>query len=126
MDLSFKALLALHPEGVERINPIVYPYTVCISAAANALFPVFTIPSSAFEYSVDISDICEEIGGVNLFEAHSVYIIGIFPINFESRVLIQLCRGTWTDVPFYIDIQAVKMLKATTCSNRRIGSQSYP
>jgi hypothetical protein len=111
-DLSFEALLALHPEGFERVSPIINPYTICISAATNTLFTVFTVPAPAFKHSVDILDKCEEIGVINLFEAHSVYVVGIFPINFKSRMLIQLSRGTGPDIPFYIDIQALKMLKA--------------
>ena len=59
--ISFEALLALHPEGFERINSIINPYAVGISAAAYALFTVFTVPASAFEHSIDISDVCEEI-----------------------------------------------------------------
>lgn len=95
----FEALLALHPQGFEWVNPIVYAYTVSISAAAYTFPYILTVPAPAFQYSVDIPDVCEKFGVVNLLKAHSVYIIGVSPVNPECRMFIQFCRRTGRTFP---------------------------
>jgi hypothetical protein len=77
----FETLLAFHSEGFERINTIIHSYAVSIPSAAYALFSMFTVSTSSFEHFIDVSDICEKIGIINLPKAHFIYIIGIFPVN---------------------------------------------
>jgi hypothetical protein len=77
----FETLLALHSEGFERVDTVIYSHTVSIPPATYALFGMFTVFTSSFEHFIDVSDICENIGIINLSKAHFIYIIGIFPIN---------------------------------------------
>jgi hypothetical protein len=69
---------------------------------------------------------CNEVGVVDLTQAHPVYVIGIFPVNPECWMLVQLCRCTGPDISFDIDVQAVKVLKADACSDRGIGQPVVP
>lgn len=96
--LSFlEALLTFHLQGFKRVGPIIYPDAVGISAAAYAFFDMFAVPAPAFEHFVNIPYMCKEVGVVDLTQAHPVYVIGIFPVNPECWMLVQLCRRTGSD-----------------------------
>lgn len=65
-----------------------YSYAVSIPPTAYALFCMLAVFAFSLEHFIDISDICEKMGNINLLKAHFVYIVGIFPSNSERRMFV--------------------------------------
>lgn len=68
---------------------------------------MFAVPTPAFEYSVDITFICETVGVIDLPHAHPVYVIGIVLVNPGVLMFVQFCRRTGPDISLDVDVQAV-------------------